>query len=75
MHSAMQLSKLDIRELQSVKVAWRGVLQQMHRKRLWALAELQLEGQLKLWLQELKIVALVSITGTAADLCLMGTLW
>ena len=34
MHSAMPLSKLDLRERQSAKVAWRGVLQQRHLKRL-----------------------------------------
>ena len=36
MHSAMQLSKLDLRE-----VVWRGLLGQMHLLRLLELVELQ----------------------------------
>ena len=51
----MRLSKLDLRELRSAKVGWRGVLQQMHLRKTEELVELQLEGQLKLLLQELKL--------------------
>ena len=39
MHSAMRISKHDLRELRSAKVAWRGVLQQMHLKRSVELVE------------------------------------
>src|SRR3954464_10479356 len=55
MHSAIRHSKHDLRELRNVKMAWREQHLQKLRLASEELEGLPLEGQLRLWLLELKL--------------------